>query len=149
MSAPVRIRTVEHVGVMVIDIDSAVDWYTRNLGLEVLDRWDDADARMSWAHLQAGDFRLEFVQRPGLTVSDAPSAGIHHLAVVVDDCQDSADRLIAAGATSVFAPSYFERHHMDWSFVRDPFGNILELVAYRTAPRSPVDPTTLHEGSQG
>jgi hypothetical protein len=44
---------------------------------------------------------------------------------------------VTSGATVVFAPSYFDRHDMDWSFVQDPFGNILELVSYRNPPIVP------------
>lgn len=148
-TVPTTVRRVEHAGIMVADIDAAVQWYTESLGFEIVDRWADAEAGMSWAHLRAAGFRIEFVQRPGLSASASPATGIHHLALVVDDCEAATARLVAAGAEQVFAPAYFERHDMDWSFVRDPFGNILELVAYRTAPASTVVPPHRDEGSQG
>jgi len=133
MSAPIDILRMDHVGVMVSDIDRAVEWYAASLGLAVVDRWEDRDTQMAWAHLEAGSTRLEFVQRPGLTGATAGTSGLHHIALVVTDCMATTEALAAVGGEIVFAPSYFERHDMDWSFVRDPFGNILEIVSYRGA----------------
>lgn len=133
-------RRVDHVGLMVDDIDTAVQWYVDALGFTIADRWDNSDLDMAWAHLESQDFRLEIVRRPRLTAPGDTVTGYHHLALAVTDCQAATDALVLAGAQVVFAPSYFDRHHMDWSFVRDPFGNILELVSYRAADARPQHP---------
>ena len=130
---PIDILRMDHIGVMVRDIDEAVAWYTTTLGLAVIDRWEEPGSQMAWAHLQAGTTRLELVQRPGLLSAPAGTGGLHHLALVVADCAAATDALAAAGGEVVRDPSYFDRHDMDWSFVRDPFGNILEIVSYRGA----------------
>jgi len=41
--------------------------------------------------------------------------------------------LEATGVPVMFAPSYFERHDMDWAFVTDHLGNVFEIVSYRAA----------------
>ncbi|WP_426324050.1 VOC family protein [Microbacterium sp. E-13] len=140
----IEVLRVDHTGVMVDDIEAAVDWYVGALGLQVADRWENAETAMAWAHLEAPGARIELVQRPGLGAHAGNLAGLHHLAFVVDDCAAATDLLVARGADVVFPPSYFDRHDMDWSFVRDPFGIILELVSYRaTSPDVPEPRTAL------
>lgn len=137
MSLPISVARMDHFGLMVTDIDAAVAWYVNTFGFEVADQWANEEAAMSWAHLELDGIRLELVQRAALAPQDPGAAGYHHIALVVADCTDAVNALVAAGATVVFAPSYFDRHDMDWSFVQDPFGNILELVSYRRTPSVP------------
>lgn len=131
MARPIDLLRVDHVAIMVPDLDAAVDWYANALGVAVVDRWEDAASGMAWAHLEAGAMRLELVQRPGLSQPTPGAYGIHHIALVVADCAAATAALVEAGGEVVIAPSHFDRHDMDWSFVRDPFGNILEIVSYR------------------
>lgn len=138
--AVVMVDRVDHLGVMVADIDATVAWYVEVLGFAVTDRWSNHDIDMSWAHLEYGGHRLEFVQRPGMTGGADAAAGYHHLAVVVGDCAAATEAIVDAGATVVFPPAYFDRHDMDWSFVKDPFGNIIELVSYRDSESPPPRP---------
>ena len=140
MSIPVKISRLDHIGVMVADIDAAVGWYIEAFGFTIVDRWANPDTQMAWAHLELDGIRIEFVQRDGLAPGDPAASGYHHLAVVVDDCADAVETLVATGATVLFPPSYFDRHDMDWSFVTDPFGNVLELVSYREPGQTPDRP---------
>jgi catechol 2,3-dioxygenase-like lactoylglutathione lyase family enzyme len=123
---------VDHVGIMVPDLDQGVEWYVGNLGFTLQDRWANPGAGMEWAHLVLGDFMLELVTRPGLVAPASGTAGYHHLAITVDDCHATVTALEARGVAVMFQPSYFERHHMDWSFIQDLFGNVIELISYRT-----------------
>ena len=138
----IEVIRLDHAGIMVEDIDAAVDWYAAALGVRVTDRWDNPDAGMAWAHLEAPNARIELVERRGLAAAPANVRGPHHLAFAVDDCAAATDALVARGAEVVFPPSYFERHDMDWSFIRDPFGNILELISYRANTRNDPEPRT-------
>jgi catechol 2,3-dioxygenase-like lactoylglutathione lyase family enzyme len=127
---------LDHFGIMVADIDAAVDWYVAHLGAVVRDRWENTDAQMKWAHLDIGSAPVEFVQRDGLVGVSDSAAGFHHLALSVSEVDVAVRALEGAGGAVVFPPSYFDRHDMDWSFVRDPFGNILELISYRSRDRT-------------
>ena len=129
---------IDHVGIMVSDLSPAVDWYVNALGLSVQDRWEDATSGMAWAHLQAPTIRIEIVQRPGLTSATPGAYGIHHIAIVVENCATATAELVERGGEEVMPASYFGRHDMDWSFVRDPFGNILEIVSYRSTNEQPM-----------
>lgn len=142
MSLPITGVRLDHIGVMVTDIDAAVLWYIETFGFTVTDRWADQESGMAWAHLELDGIRVEFVQRTGLERPDQAASGFHHLALAVADCAAAVTRVVSAGAEVVFAPSYFDRHDMDWSFVRDPFGNILELISYRNPPHPESSLTT-------
>ena len=140
MSLPITVARIDHIGVMVADIDAAVAWYVDTLGFTIADRWVNDEAAMAWAHLELDGIRLELVQRAELAPQDPAAAGYHHMALVVADCAHAVNALVTAGATVVFAPSYFGRHDMEWSFVQDPFGNILELISYRNPAKPPIVP---------
>jgi len=134
--ADVVLRSLDHVGVMVDDINPAVEWYRDVLGFAVRDQWANDDAGMKWAHVALGDFTIEFVERPGLERRSPATVGYHHIAFTTDDCVATTDSLVASGGSVIFAPSFFDRHDMDWSFVADPFGNVLEIISYRNPPVS-------------
>jgi catechol 2,3-dioxygenase-like lactoylglutathione lyase family enzyme len=123
---------LDHVGVMVPDMDEGIRWYTAFLGFELRDRWANDDIGMEWAHLGLGGSTLELVKRPGLETAPSGSAGYHHIALVVDDCGATVRDLESRGVGVMFPPSYFDRHDMDWAFVTDVFGNVIEILSYRS-----------------
>lgn len=126
---------LDHVGIMVADMDEALAWYRDVFGCTVTDEWGDAATGMRWAHLSFGEVPLELVHRPGLEARSPAAAGIHHVAVRVDDCATTVAELEARGASVVFAPSYFDRHDMDWAFVADLYGNVFEILSSRSMDR--------------
>jgi catechol 2,3-dioxygenase-like lactoylglutathione lyase family enzyme len=128
-------RRLDHVGLMVDDMDAAVAWYCDVLGCSVKDAWANDETGMRWAHIAYGDVPIELVFRPGLEPKSPSAAGHHHIAVEVDDCAATVAELETRGVTVVFPPSYFERHDMDWAFIADPFGNVLEILSYRAVDR--------------
>jgi catechol 2,3-dioxygenase-like lactoylglutathione lyase family enzyme len=128
-------RRLDHVGLMVADLDAALAWYVDVLGCTVSDVWANDDSGMRWAHLAYGDVPIELVFRPGLESRPPAAAGFHHIAVQVDDCAATVADLESRGVAVVFPPSYFERHDMDWAFIADPSGNVLEILSYRSEAR--------------
>lgn len=127
------IGRLDHVGLMVSDMDEALTWYREVLGCTVRDEWANAESGMRWAHLDLGPLVLELVLRPGLEPRVAAAAGYHHVAIEVEDCAEVVADLESRGVAVTFPPSHFDRHDMDWAFVTDPFGNVLEILSYRKA----------------
>ena len=121
--------SLDHVSMMVPDIGAGVAWYQDKLGAELLDRWDNPDIGMEWAKLALGDFILELVTRPGLSPDAVRGYGYHHLAITVPDCDALVDELQAKGVELMSPPRDFDRHSTRWSFVKDNFGNIIEIVS--------------------
>ena len=125
--------TFDHVSLAVTDLDPGIAWYGEKLGARLVDRWANPEAGMEWAHLAIGDFMLELVRMPELPVSTERRAGYHHFAITVPDCDALVARLQAQGVTVMRPPSDFDRHSTRWSFVRDGYGNIIEIISKRRA----------------
>lgn len=126
---------LDHIGIMVADMDAALAWYRDVFGCTVSDEWGNDETGMRWAHVAFGEVPLELVYRPGLAPRPAGTAGHHHVAVRVEDCAQTVADLESRGASVVMAPSYFDRHDIDWAFVADLDGNVFEIISSRSAAR--------------
>jgi methylmalonyl-CoA/ethylmalonyl-CoA epimerase len=94
--------TIDHIGIAVGDLDESLAFFKDALGLE-LDAPEDVPSQRVRAHfLQAGDAAIELVEP---TSDDSPiarfiskrGAGIHHLALRVDDIVAALAELKAKG----------------------------------------------------
>lgn len=154
------LRTVDHVGLTVPDLESAVRFYCDVLGAEELygmgpfdaselppapdgRDWTDAhvgvrDARLSFRVLKVGPTMLELFQYERPVGSIAPphnhDAGGHHIGFKVDDLSAARAYLESQGVT-VFAgpieiPEGSPGGPMRVNYFLDPWGNQLELTEY-------------------
>jgi catechol 2,3-dioxygenase-like lactoylglutathione lyase family enzyme len=121
--------SLNHIAIMVPAIEEGVTWYRDKFGATVVDRWDNPDNGMEWAHMQIGDFVLELVQMPNFGKSPGRLYGMHHIGINVPDCDAAVAQLAANGVEVFREPSDFERHSIRWSFVRDYLGNTLEIIS--------------------
>jgi lactoylglutathione lyase len=131
-----RLMKYLHTMVRVSDIDAALDFYCRALGLEELRRYEN----------EQGRFTLVFLAAPGdeaaqveLTWNWDPETleggrNFGHLAYAVDDIYAACDRLAACGVT-INRPPRDGR----MAFVRSPDGISIELLQRGDAlpPREP------------
>lgn len=95
------------VALTVADFDGAVAFYRDALGLEQLADWSGEDGRV--VLLGAGRATLEIFDRRQAAKVDAIEAGrrvsgVVRLALAVEDSEQLARRLVAAGAAEVAAP---------------------------------------------
>ena len=104
----VRLVGINHVALAVGDIGEALDFYGRFLEFELRGR----RATMAW--IDAGD---QFI-----ALSAGTGGGVDHVGIVVDDKE--AVRRVASEAGLPVAASGGLR-------IRDPWGNVLEIVDYR------------------
>lgn len=107
---------VHHVSIAVPDVDEALDFYTRVLGLTVR---EDRPANLGpGAWLDIGGQQLHLVR------SDTPEPRGQHFAVLVDDLDTTTAELRAAGVSvSDAVPIGSARQ----AFLTDPSGNAIEL----------------------
>jgi methylmalonyl-CoA/ethylmalonyl-CoA epimerase len=93
---------VDHIGVAVRDLDSALAFYRDSLGLPVIHRETVAEQGVEGVLLAAGDEHVELL-RPLFGESvigrflDRQGPGLHHVAYRVDDIESELDRLRSAG----------------------------------------------------
>ena len=133
--------TAHHVGITVRDLDRAIAFYRDVLGLDVIATFsvggtafatgvgvDGASAE--FAHLDAGDVRLELVTYEPKGASRASpqvnQPGAAHVGLSVDDL-DAVFEGLPDGVDPVSEPQTTESGTRIM-FLRDPEGNLVELL---------------------
>jgi catechol 2,3-dioxygenase-like lactoylglutathione lyase family enzyme len=126
-----------HVGLSVADLDEQQRWYQQALGLsEVVERFELPEPHVRTVVLRAPNgLRVELIEREGSraqTFSDpleaALTQGFGHWALEVQDLDAVFGALSAAGAEPVSAPAPAVQPGARFAYVRDPEGNLLELI---------------------
>lgn len=127
----------DHVGLSVADLDLQRDFYGRALGLTAIEEQVDMpEARVRTAILRSeSGLKLELVERDGSTPQEftdpfdgANTQGYFHWALYVDDLDLAFARLVSAGASEVSPPAPGARAGARFAYVKDPEGNLLELI---------------------
>jgi len=98
-----EIRAIDHVAMVVPDLDAALGVYERLLGATVENRETLEAQGVEAAMLRAGDARLELIcpldQESGVArFLAARGPGMHHVALQVEDVTAALDELESAGA---------------------------------------------------
>lgn len=94
---------LEHIGIATRGLDEALGFWRDALGLEVADVEEVAEQGVRVAMLPVGETRVELLEP---TRDDSPiakflekrGAGIHHIAVRVDDIRRTLEKLKQSGA---------------------------------------------------
>jgi glyoxylase I family protein len=118
----VQVLGVHHVSLNVADVDAALDFYTRVLGLA--ERADRPAFGFGGAWLDVGDQQIHLIE-----ATTPPSLG-QHLALHVADL-DATVAELRDGGVEVSDPSPIGPGRQ--AFLLDPSGNAVELYG-RTAP---------------
>jgi catechol 2,3-dioxygenase-like lactoylglutathione lyase family enzyme len=129
-----------HVSLAVADLDAEQRWYQQVLGLdEVLERVVLPDPPVRTVVLRAGNgLQVELIERAGFrpqTFSDpldaAQTQGYGHWAVEVEDLDAAFALLSAAPGQAVSPPAPAVQPGARFAYVKDPEGNLLELIQPR------------------
>lgn len=155
---------VDHLGILVLDLEEAVERYRRLLGVEFspvgryrTERYEDGsepcphrhDAR--FAVTRGAAPRLELLEATGEGTHAARHAGPHHLAFTgLDDLDAARDRALAAGARAEAQNTDAAGRRLLVFLAAEPWsGARLELVSSLPGPivlddgsPAPVDPRT-------
>ena len=143
-----NVRGIHHVGLVVDDLDAAVDFYGALLGMEVIERdsWRAPDPAVDSAvglvgssadgvMLRGSGGYLELWQyHSPAQVGDDPAQqgaherGLRHLAVEVDDVDEALARVVELGGAETGEPIRSEGGAAA-VYCRDPFGTIIELMS--------------------
>ena len=143
-----------HPGIVVPDLDKAIEFYSMMFGFKVIgnESWEDSDdydqaiglkGSAAKGVIMAGhNCHIEIFEysAPAPTVAPPESflaheTGIRHIAFYVDDSQKELDRLIALGGSALGSLP----EGGGAVYARDPFGNIIELCQIPTPEESPVN----------
>ena len=144
------VRGIDHAGITVASIATALGFYRDLLGLRVTDEGEDggpeldaivgvSGVRIRYAELDLGAGQLleviEYVAPEGTPLAQRPSdPGASHLALRVDDIDALCSRLAAAGVTAAGQPTTISApgawHGARCVYVEDPDGRTVELIQH-------------------
>jgi catechol 2,3-dioxygenase-like lactoylglutathione lyase family enzyme len=138
---------LDHVGLVVSDVQRSVEWYATALHAAPLPD-ELRDERGTSRRLAFANLELELTQpdRPGDAYSlGANDAGAFHICPRVDDIDAEYQRLTALGITTTTAPGeLLAGTGMRTLFLRDPDGLLVQLLEIPGAEPAPGDRPALH-----
>lgn len=95
------LNKIDHIGVVVKDLDGAVKNYTDMFGFKVVEKMEGPGGEFKNAMLQQGDIRVELFQplKQGSfsRFLEEKGGGIHHISFVTDDIVKEVKELKAKG----------------------------------------------------
>jgi methylmalonyl-CoA epimerase len=102
----VKINKINHIGIAVNNIDEAVKLYTEVLGLKLAHVEVVEDQKAKTAIIPVGETKIELIQStsPDGAIAkyiEKRGEGIHHIALEVDNIQDSLKTLSEKGVSLI------------------------------------------------
>ncbi len=128
------IDKLDHIGIAVKSIEDGLKYYRDVLGMEYLGEEEVTEQKVRVAFLKLGESQIELLEP---TSSDSPvaqflekrGAGIHHIAVLVDDIEAALSDHREAGALLIDETLRVGAHSMLIAFIhpKSTGGVLLEL----------------------
>lgn len=139
------ILNIRHTGIVVSDLDRAIDFYTRIMGFRIVSQKDEpghfidkilglsnsklTTVKMSLSNDQVVELLYFHSHKESQKKLIRPfSTGITHLAVTVDNIADTHTRLEGLGVEFINPPEASPDGKAIVAFCKDPDGNYIELV---------------------
>lgn len=126
-----------HVGVSVRDLDKMKAWYQKTFGFQaVVEEFQLPEPPVRTVILQRSNgLRIELIERRGATrprtfadpLDAASTLGYGHWALAVDDL-DRAYEVASSEGGAVWPPAPGVQPGSRFAYVRDPEGNLIELI---------------------
>jgi methylmalonyl-CoA/ethylmalonyl-CoA epimerase len=95
------LKKIDHIGLVVKDMEKAVKFYTEIFGFKVLEKNEGRDGELILAMLAIGDIKLEIFQpiKPSSYMSflEEHGGGVHHISFETDDIVGDTKKLKASG----------------------------------------------------
>ena len=126
-----------HVGLAVKNLDAEKEWYKKMFGMEEQQHFEISKMHVRTVLLRSPNgLGMELIEVKGATrkrsyknaLDAASDLGYGHWAIVVSDLNLAYKELISAGAQSVSAPAAAVNAGDSFAYVKDPEGNLIELM---------------------
>jgi catechol 2,3-dioxygenase-like lactoylglutathione lyase family enzyme len=126
----------DHVSLSVADLDAQSRFYEDAFGFDEIYRNELNGGQIRTAILRSkAGAQLELIERAGSTaqyftdpIDGAGIQGYFHWALAVVDLDTAFESITSAGAAPVTTPANAARPGIRFAYVRDPEGNLVELI---------------------
>lgn len=133
MTQPIGVKSIDHVTMVVSDLERSRQFYVDVLGMQPTQR---PNFQFPGLWFQAGATQVHLIQRhersapPGLPLppASATPGGVFHFAFIVDDCRTAVERLKAEGIHVRGGPSLRPDGYVQ-TWCHDPDGHVVELFS--------------------
>ncbi|OLN24264.1 glyoxalase [Domibacillus antri] len=125
------ISKLEHVGIQVKDLDTAIDFYTKVLDLELLEKQGHPDPNIKLAFLGFKTTNETLVELIEGYNPDLPAEGkVHHIAFTVDDIESELERIKQHNVTFIDQDITTLPSGSKYIFFHGPDGEWIELFQH-------------------
>ncbi|MBD1383415.1 VOC family protein [Metabacillus arenae] len=122
------VRKLEHVGVMVKDLERSIAFYQDVLGLDLIDQFDANDPSIKLAFLGNKESGQIFVELIFGVENHFPVEGkVHHIAFTVDKIEEDIERLKSLQVTFTDKEITTLSNGSKYIFFKGPDDELLEL----------------------
>jgi methylmalonyl-CoA/ethylmalonyl-CoA epimerase len=129
-----KVEKIDHIGIAVESIDSWIGFYRDLLGLEYTGSEEVAEQKVRVAFLTIGESRIELLEptsheSPIAGFLEKRGAGMHHIALRVDNIEEALSRHKEAGARLIDESARIGAHGTKIAFIhpKTSGGVLLEL----------------------
>jgi len=134
-------QSIDHIAVVVRDLDKALSFYRDALGLDVVERHEVPEEQVEMASLSLGNVSIELVQPLGTESGVARflekrGEGLHHICLMVGDIEAAMGQLRDAGADLITEKPRVSADGRRYAFIhpKSAHGVLLELYEERGTP---------------
>ncbi|WP_329131730.1 VOC family protein [Streptomyces sp. NBC_00670] len=144
---------LDHIGVNVRDLPAQTAWYREAFELKPVFEFHLDGPGLGGVVLEhPHGWRLELLARPGSApglrapdpLTAALTEGYGHFALTTPDLDPLYARLLAHGAAEAVAPGPSPEPGVRMAWVRDPEGNLIELMEKKESERKPEGSSAQH-----
>ncbi|RFB17214.1 VOC family protein [Bacillus sp. HNG] len=122
------LKKLEHVGIQVKDLDTTIEFYTRVLGLELLEKQYHVDPNLKLAFLGFSDSDETVIELISGYNPNLPTEGkVHHIAFTVENIEEEIARVKEHGVTFVDENITTLPSGAKYVFFNGPDGEWIEL----------------------
>ena len=122
-----RIERVDHVDLIVRDIDRSVQFY-KKLGMVVQGTLDNGQTVFLWNQDEEAPLVVELHQEGSPLIGADQKAGLGHVAFQVEDVESAYNELVEAGVSFSLKPRYGSLSGRTVALTHDPDGTPIQLA---------------------
>jgi catechol 2,3-dioxygenase-like lactoylglutathione lyase family enzyme len=136
---PAIVGKINHVGLSVTDLDAQISWYSKVFDMEITLEVERMEPPIKLVLLTSPNgLGIELMAREGSgrekvygnALETALELGYGHWCLEVDDVQKAYNKMMEAGAVSVTAPGPSIKAGIEYAYVKDPEGNLIEIIQF-------------------